>query len=327
MKAAWYDRNGAAADVLQVGEQPVQEPGDNDVVVRVVCSGVNPSDAKSRAGSRPVKEGIIIPHSDAAGVIERVGRSVDPQRVGQRVWLWNAQYNRPYGAAAEYISLPSEQAVLLPDHISFEAGACLGIPALTAYRGIELAELGPDTSVLVIGGSSAVGFYAAQMARAQGATVITTVGSQEKADFMVEHGFEHNILYKTESVADRVRALTDGKGVNAIIDMDFSTSVRLVDEGVLASHGHFVCYGSNDRGGIPLTFAAWLPRSISLHFYLVYELTPPQRKRAVEGLQALLEANALTHHIGPRFPLQDIVQAHEAVERGAFGKVIVDSGK
>ena len=327
MKAAWYERNGPALEVLRIGEQPIQEPGDNDVLVRVMCSGVNPSDVKSRAGSRPVKEGIVIPHSDGAGVIERVGKAVDPGRVGQRVWLWNSQYKRPYGAAAEYVTLPSEQAVELPEHESFEAGACMGVPGLTAYRAVELAQLGAGDTVLVTGGASAVGFYAAQMARLQGARVITTVGSQQKADFLAGHGFDTNIDYKHESVTDRVRTLTDGKGVNAIIDMDFSTTARLVDEGVLAEHGRFVCYGSNVREGTTINFGAWLPRSISLHFFLVYELTPEQRRRAVEGLQGLLESGALKHHIGQHFWLDEIVQAHQAVEGGAFGKVIVEIGK
>lgn len=325
MKAAWYERNGPAVEVLRVGEQPVRDPGEGEVLVRVACSGVNPSDVKSRAGSRPVTQGIVIPHSDGAGVIERVGGGVDPRRTGQRVWLWNAQYKRPYGAAAEYVTLPAAQAVPLPEHVSFEAGACMGVPGLTAFRAVELARIGHGATVLVIGGSAAVGFYAAQMARAAGARVITTVGSSEKADFMAQHGFADNILYKREPVAERVLSLTGGKGVDAIIDMDFSTTAALVDEGVLAEHGRFVCYGSNDRGRTPVNFAAWLPRSLSLHFFLVYELTPQQRQRAIDGVQALLAADALRHHIGPRFALDDIVAAHEAVERGAFGKVIVDS--
>ena len=324
MRAAWYERNGAAADVLRVGQQPVQDPGENELLVRVVCSGVNPSDVKSRAGSRPVKEGIVIPHSDGAGIIERVGKAISPQRVGQRVWLWNSQYKRPYGAAADYITLPADQAVPLPENTSFEAGACLGVPVLTAFRAVELAQLGANDTVLIIGGATGVGFYAAQMARAVGAKVITTVGSPEKADFLEGNGFLDNIRYKDEPVVERILAFTGGKGVNAIVDMDFSTTAKMVDEGILADHGRYVCYGSNNRGTTPINFATWLPRSLSLHFFLVYELTSAQRQRAVQGVQALLESGNLKHHIGPRFPLEDIVSAHEAVERGVFGKVIVE---
>lgn len=327
MRAAYYASNGPAEHVLRVGEQLVVEPGPGQVRVRVMCSGVNPSDVKSRAGSRPVREGFIIPHSDGAGVIDCLGEGVNPARLGERVWLWNAQYKRPFGSAAEYVTLPEEQAVALPENTSFEAGACLGIPALTAYRAVELAALEPGQNVLVIGGASSVGFYAAQMARAQGGNVITTVGSGAKARFMYDAGFSGTLLYKSEPVAERILAMTDRVGVDAIIDMDFSTTAALVDEGVLAHHGRYVCYGSNDRASVPLDYAAWLPRSLTLSFFLVYELTPAQRKRAVNGVQALLLQNQLQHHIGQRFDLTDIVSAHLAVESGtAFGNVIVDCG-
>ncbi len=327
MQAAWYERNGPASDVLQVGVQPTPEPGPGEVRVRIACSGVNPSDVKSRAGGRPVRWSFIIPHSDGAGVIDQVGEGVGSDRIGERVWVWNAQYNRPHGTAAEYVALPAAQAVFLPDDVSFESGACLGIPALTAYRAVELAELDAGHTVLIIGGASSVGFYAAQMARSRGARVITTVGSKDKAAFLHDAGFGETILYKDESVADRVLSLTDGVGVNAIIDMDFSTTAQLVDQGVLAPHGKFVCYGSNQRGSVPINYAAWLPRSLSLHFFLVYELAPVQRARALAGVQAMLRDGSLQHHIGPRFELADITLAHQAVEGGtAFGNVIVNCG-
>ena len=325
MRAAWYAQNGSAHDVLRIGLQPIPEPGSGEVRVRIACSGVNPSDVKSRAGGRPVRWDLIIPHSDGAGVIDKVGEGVDPHRIGERVWVWNAQYNRPYGTGAEYVVLPAAQAVLLPGNASFEAGACLGIPALTAYRAVELAELDAGRTVLIVGGASSVGFYAAQIARAQGARVIATVGSKEKAAFLHDAGFGETILYKDESVADRVLSLTEGIGVDAIIDMDFSTTAPLVDQGVLASHGKFVCYGSNQRGSVPINYAAWLPRSLSLHFFLVYELTPAQRTRALAGVQAMLRDGSLQHHIGPRFELADITLAHQAVENGTtFGNVIVN---
>ncbi len=326
MQAAWYEKNGPADQVLQVGQQPVPQASAGQVRLRLACSGVNPSDVKSRAGGRPVRWDLIIPHSDGAGMIDQVGQGVDTGRVGERVWLWNAQYNRPHGTAAEYIVLPAEQAVELPENVSFEAGACLGIPALTAFRAVELAQLEAGQTVLIIGGASGVGYYAAQMAQAQGARALTTVGSQTKAAFLHESGVNDTILYKEESVADRVLAMTDGVGVNAIIDMDLSTTIALVDEHVLAPHGRFVCYGSNERGIVPLNYGAWLPRSLSLQFFLVYELTRSQRQRALDGVQALL-LKGLQHHIGPTYPLTDIVLAHEAVESGkTFGNVIVDCG-
>jgi len=327
MLAAWYAKNGTAQEVLEYGEQPTPTPADGEVLVRMACSGANPSDVKSRGGSRPVREGIVIPHSDGAGIITAVGNGVDDTRVGERVWIWNGQYKRPHGTAAEFIALPSEQAVRLPDTTTFEAGACMGIPALTAYRAVELARIEPGHTVLVIGGTSGVGFYAAQMARLQGARVVCTIGSEKKAQVLRDAGFEDIIYYKTESVADRVKELTSGSGVNALIDMDFSTSSALVDQGVLATHGQFVCYGSNARDAVPVNFGAWLFRSITLSFFLVYELTPAQRLRAVNGLQQLLQDGVLRHLIGKTFTLQDIVAAHEAVEQGSvLGNVVIDCG-
>ena len=327
MQAAWYAENGPADQVLQVGRQPVPWAGAGQVRVRLACSGVNPSDVKSRAGGRPVRWDLIIPHSDGAGTIDQAGPGVEASRVGERVWLWNAQYNRPHGTAAEYIVLPAEQAMILPESVSFEAGACLGIPALTAFRAVELAQLEPGQAVLVIGGASGVGYYAVQMAQAQGARVLTTVGSQAKAAFLHAAGVKDTILYKQESVADRVLELTNGAGVHAIIDMDLSTTIALVDEYVLAPHGRLVCYGSNERGVVPLNYGAWLPRSLSLHFFLVYELTRLQRLRALEGLQHMLRTGMLQHHIGPTYPLANIILAHQAVENGtSLGNVIVDCG-
>lgn len=324
MLAAWYAKNGSARDVLEYGEQPQPRPAEGEVLVQVVRSGVNPSDVKSRGGTRPVREGIIIPHSDGAGIITAVGTGVDASRIGERVWLWNGQYNRSLGTAAEFIALPAQQAVLLPDTISFEAGACLGIPALTAYRAVELADLEAGQTVLVIGGTSGVAFYAAQIARLQGARVVCTVGSEEKAKVLRDAGFDDIIFYKTESVADRVKEITSGTGVNALIDMDFSTSCKLVDEGVLATHGQFVCYGSNTREVGPLTFSAWLLRSITLSIFLVYELTPAERNRAINGLQDLLKADSLKHLIGKVYPLEDIIAAHHAVEDGkVIGNVVL----
>jgi len=324
MQAAWYEKNGAAQDVLRFGDKPAPNAGPGEVRIRVVCSGVNPSDVKSRAGSRPVRDDYVIPHSDGAGIIDQVGPGVSAHRVGDRVWVWNAQYNRPHGTAAQYLALPANQAVPLASNVSFEAGACLGIPALTAYRAVELAELEPGGTVLVIGGTSAVGYYAAQMARLRGARVIATVGGEDKAAFLHGTGFTDTVLYKQELVAERVLALTEGEGVNAIIDMDFSSTAALVDAGVLTSHGKYVCFGSNTRGAVPVNYAAWLPRSLSLHFFLVYLLTAAQRQRAVDGLQALIRSGTLQHHIGPTFALTDIVRAHQAVEAGAFGNVILN---
>ncbi|AEC21970.1 alcohol dehydrogenase [Pusillimonas sp. T7-7] len=324
MKAAWYTKNGDASTVLQVGELPSPQPGPGEVRVKVLASGVNPSDVKSRAGSRPVVSDFVIPHSDGAGIIDEVGAGVDPNRVGERVWIWNGQWQRAMGTAAQEIALPSHQAVHLPENTTFEAGACLGIPALTAARAVELAGDLSGKTVLVIGASSAVGFYVAQMARFRGARVIGTAGSDEKASLLTAADFKEIIFYKKESVAERVGVLTDGSGVDVVIDMDFSSTASLAAQGAVAYHGTIVCYGSNLRGDIPIEFGAWLSRSLSLHFFLVYDLLPSDRQRALDNVQVLLKQEVLRHQIGQTFPLDDIVAAHQAVEAGnVLGNVVV----
>lgn len=322
MRATWYSKNGEAGDVLHVGELPTPEPGSGEVRVQLRVSGVNPSDVKSRLG-RPVTSELIVPHSDGAGVIDKVGTGVSGARVGERVWIWNGQWQRPMGTAARYIALPQEQAVRLPDNTDFDAGACLGIPALTALQAIRLAGDLRGKTVLVIGASSCVGYYAAQLACLKGAHVIGTVGSPEKAAYVRNIGVEDTINYKTEPIAERIKQLTGGRGVDAVIDMDFSTTEKLVAEGAIASHGRIVCYGSN-MGEVAISFRAWLYHSISLHFFLVYDLLPNDRRFAIEQLTALLSQGRLTHNIGKHFALDAIVQAHEAVESGkTLGNVLV----
>ncbi len=172
MRATSYERNGPAREVLQVGEMNTPEPGPGEVRVRVHASGVNPSDCKARGGSRPMIGARVVPHSDGAGVIDQVGPGVSDGRRGERVWIWNGQWGRPFGTAAEYIVLPSEQAAFLPEQASFEAGACLGIPALTAHRAVTTDRACMGEIVLVAGGAGAVGHYAIQFAKLLGAAQV-----------------------------------------------------------------------------------------------------------------------------------------------------------
>jgi NADPH2:quinone reductase len=183
MRAAYYERNGTAPDVLQVGDIETPLPARGEVRVRLRTSGVNPSDVKSRAGrTRKIAFPRVIPHSDGAGEIDCVGEGVSPARVGERVWLWNGQWQRPFGTAAEAITVPAEQAVPLPANVSMEAAACLGIPAYTAYQAVELADIKHGQIILIAGGAGAVGHYAIQLAKKRNATVITTVSSPGKAE-------------------------------------------------------------------------------------------------------------------------------------------------
>lgn len=324
MKAAWYEKNGEARDVLILGDIKMPEPGPGEVRVKIMVSGVNPSDVKSRR-TRPLNADRIIPHSDAGGVIDAVGEGVSPNRIGQRVWVWNGQWQRPLGTCAQYIALASEMAVELPANCDFDAAACMGIPGLTAFEAVRrLGDISGKT-VLVIGAASAVSHYAVQMAVMKGARVIGTVGSEAKAAHARSAGASETINYKTENVAERVKALTSGKGADGIIDMDFSTTVGYVRQGALAPHGTLACFGSNSYDEPSLPFRLMLTTSLSMKFFLIYDLTAQERVHAVKELSALLATGRLRHAIAARFSLDEIVTAHEAVEQGRYtGNVVID---
>ena len=323
MKAAYFKEYGPASKVLQIGELPDPQPGTDEVRVRVRYSGINPSDCNRRSGTRD-RPGypLIIPHSDGAGVIDEVGDGVAKSRIGERVWVWNGQWKRPFGTAAEYITLPAIQAVRLPDNVSFEAGACLGIPALTGFQAVLLAGAKPGDTVLVTGGAGAVGQYVIQFAKAAGATVITTISSPEKAALAREVGADHTIDYKREDVGARVMEITGGKPVDSIIDMDIASNAKYVSA-VLKQKGSVIVYGtSNPQATIPAGFG--IPNETKYQFFIVYELNADERERAVSAVTGALERGALKHRIAKQtFALNDIVAAHEAVENVSVGNVVI----
>lgn len=323
MKVAWYNRNGEARDVLHLDEWPDPQPAPGEVRVRIAASGVNPSDVKSRRGRAPVWERVV-PHSDGAGVIDAVGAGVSEARLGERVWIWNGQWQRPFGTAAEYIVLPEAQAVNLPEGVSFEAGACFGIPALTALQSLRLAGDVAGRDVLVTGAGNAVGHYVTQLATRKGARVIATAGHPLRQAHAWSAGAHEVLDYKHGGVAEQIRALTKGQGVDVIIDMDLSGTAALLSQGALKAHGHLVCYGSNQAPQVPLDFRSLLWGSLNLSFFLVYDLLPRDREATIAELEALLRAGCLQHAIGARFTLQQIADAHEAVEGGkVVGNVVV----
>lgn len=321
MQAAWYTRNGDV-DVLEVGELPTPEPGPSEVRVRLATSGINPSDVKSRR-SRPLGDhGLIVPHSDGAGVIDAVGLGIPASRIGERVWLWNAQWLRPLGTAAQAIALPSEQAVRLPEGVDFDVGACLGIPLMTALHAVRLLGSVLGRTVLVTGAANAVGQYATQLLAQAGATVIGTVGSEEKAQLATQAGARHTLNYKRESLAGRLIALTSGRGVDAVVDMDFSSTAALLETPAVRPHSLIVAYGSNEHV-LRFPFRAMMRNSIVLRPFLVYDLLAPDRQACIEGINALLERATLTHRIGARLPMTAVAEAHRLVEAGHSGKVLL----
>lgn len=326
MLAAFYDRNGPAREVLSLGELPDPEPGPGELRVRLHHSGVNPSDVKSRAGRRnmPMPFARVVPHSDGAGIVDRVGPGVPAVRVGERVWVWNAAWGRPAGTAAQYVVLPARQAVTLPEAVPLEVGACFGIPALTALHAVQGQGGVRDKSVLVAGGAGAVGHYAVQFAHLLGARqVIATVSSPEKAAIALAAGADAAIDYRREDLAARVRELSDGRGLDRVIEVDIAANGARYGE-LLRDGGEAMVYGS----GTPefsLPFFPLIARNISLHFFIVYHLGAAARAAAEQTLTRLLTEGRLQHRIAERLPLAQIAAAHELVESGlAVGNVVLE---
>jgi NADPH2:quinone reductase len=322
MRAAIYERNGPAREVLRIEEVATPQPGPGEVRVKLATSGVNPSDVKSRAGTtRKMSFPRVIPQSDGAGVIDLTGDGVPSGRVGERVWTWNGQWKRAFGTAGEYIVLPQDQAVPLPDHVSFEEGACLGIPAMTAWHAVDLAGADRGSTVLVSGGAGAVGHYAIQFAKARGATVIATISSDRKAQVARAAGADHTIDYRRDDVGERVMAITGKGGVDAVVEVDLGANAALLPA-VLRPRGRVVVYGTGAQATIPSQFC--LVNNIELLFMLVYELSQQQRDRAVSEISRMLADRRLINLVAMTLPLDEIVAAHEAVEQGrAIGNVVI----
>lgn len=322
MRAVWYERNGPAREVLTVGDMPTPEPGPGEVRVRLATSGVNPSDVKAREGrTRKIAFPRVIPHSDGAGVIDAVGAGVPEARIGERVWTWNAQWKRAFGTAAEFVALPSATAVPLPADVSFEAGACLGIPVMTAAHVIATAQADAASTLLISGGAGAVSHYAIQLAKMRGAVVITTVSSPEKAALARAAGADHVIDYRREDVGARVKELTEGAGVDAVIELDIAANAALLP-GVLRPSGLVVVYGTGAmEGSVPLYF--FLANQITLRFVFVYQLTDQERATALAIIAEALASGRLVHNIAKTMPLGAVVDAHEAVESGRVAGNVV----
>ena len=325
MRAAIYEQVGEARDVLKLVDLPDPQPAAGEVRVRLQWSGVNPSDVKSRAGlrSRTLAFPSVIPHSDGMGVIDAVGEGVEPRRVGERVWVWNAAWGRAHGTAAQFVCLPQRMAVPLPDGVDGEIGACLGIPAMTALHAVQMDGGVAGKTVLIAGGAGAVGHYAVQFAARTGAArVITTVSGEQKAALARAAGADDILNYKTEPVAERIREITGGAGVDRVIEMDVAAN-GATDLEVLRTGGECIAYGSS-LAPLNLPFPVLLAKNIQLKFFMVYHLAEGDRTRAQAALQRMLVRGGLVHNVTQRLPLENIVQAHELVEQGrANGNVVL----
>ncbi|MDG4649103.1 NADPH:quinone reductase [Roseibacterium sp. SDUM158017] len=325
MKAVWYERFGPAQEVLTLGEMPDPEPAPGEVLVRLRASGVNPSDVKLRAGARPgaaMAHPRVIPHSDGAGVIEAVGAGVDPGRVGERVWVWNAAWQRAFGTAAQLVALPAEQAVRLPEGTSFAEGACFGIPAMTAWYAVMGDGPVEGRTVLVTGGAGTVGRYAVQMARAAGARVIATVSSEEKARHSTADEW---VNYRDADVAEAVMEMTQGAGVDRIVEVDFGAN-QAVDLALVKPGGTIAAYASAAEMVPRLEFYPFMFKNVRLHMLIVYQLAGRMRRAGERQLAEWLEAGALSHAVVPGGGLADCAAAHDLVASGGkLGTVVLDT--
>ncbi|WP_294612852.1 NADPH:quinone reductase [uncultured Roseovarius sp.] len=327
MRAISYSAFGKASDVLELIEIDTPSPGPGEVLVRLHVSGVNPSDAKARAGARPgvTKPAFdrIIPHSDGAGVIEAVGEGIARARIGQRVWIWNGQWQRSHGTAAEYIALPEPQAVPLPEDVSMEIGATLGIPGLTAAHTVFGGGDVAGQTLLISGGAGAVGHNAVQLAHGAAARVIATCSGGAMARVKAA-GADHVFDYADPDLAARILEVTGGAGVDRAIEVEFGENAALLGE-VMAPNATIAAYGSGRNMTPVLPFGAYLFKAITLDITLIYILDGPARQAAITRLHGALANGSLTPAIHARYPLSDCAAAHDAVMTpGRAGAVLLD---
>ena len=321
MLAGCYPTSGPEKGVLHVREIPKPEPRRGEVRVRVSVSGVNPTDWKARRGASSAQAEFIVPNQDGAGRIDAVGEGVDRGRIGDRVWLYQAQWQRAHGTAAQWIALPAAQAVPLPDAASLDLGASLGIPAMTAHRCLFAdGELAERSRVLVTGGAGAVGHAAIELAVWSGAMVAATVSDDSKARLARAAGAELVVNYRTEDVANAIREWAPD-GVGRIVDVDIAHNME-TDTHAIGDGGAIVSYATATEP-VPLT-RELMVRNAQVEFVLVYTIPAEAKRAAVAAISAALEDEALTTLPLHRFPLEEIAAAHDAVEGGEVGKVLVD---
>jgi NADPH2:quinone reductase len=314
-----YRSTGKAADVLRVEEVPRPEPGPGEVLVRVYASGINPTDYKARSGAVPRPfEDFQIPHHDGAGVIEAVGSGVDSGRAGQRVWLYMAAAGRRWGTAAEWTVVPERQAVPLADGASFELGASLGVPAMTAQYCLFCDGPVNGQTVLVAGGAGAVGHFAIELAKRAGARVVTTVSSTEKAALAEKAGADLVVNYRSPGAVDQIKAFGP---VHRVIEVALGANLKL-DLEVVRPQAAIVTYAA-EAADPALPVRACMAANLTLRFVLLYGVPMTTLDQAAADITAALAAGELTGLPVHKFPLADIAAAHEAAESGIAGKVIV----
>ena len=325
MKAITYSEFGVSTDVLKVKELPIPIVSKDEVLVALEFSGSNPSDAKSRAGNRP---GItkpqfeqIVPNSDGSGIITAVGEAVDKSRIGQRVWIWNGQWQRPNGTAAEYISVPSAQAVEMPENMSFETGACLGIPGLTAsYCTLGDGALSGKT-VFVSGGAGAVGHTCIQLAKWSGATVIAS-GSENGFEHIRQAGADHVFDYRDPDLSKKILDICP-PGVDRAIEVEFGENINLLHK-IVRQNGEISLYGGAKNMSPTFPFGPYLFKALKINIALIYILPKQDRDLAIKALHDAHSEGALKMAVGNVFSLEECALSHDAtLTPGRKGSVLL----
>ena len=321
MKAALYDSYGPAAEVLKVVEVDRPEPGPGQVRVRMQLSGINPTDWKARAGLTPrPMDGFQVPHHDGVGVIDAVGEGVDDGRVGQRVWTWLAAHGNRWGTAAQWCVLPSRQAVPLPDGASAELGACLGVPAMTAHRCLFADGPVDGKNVLVAGGAGAVGHFAIELAKFRNARVVATVSGPQKAELARQAGADLVVNYRDADAAAQLRAFAPQ--MDRIVELALGANLEL-DLAVSGPQTHIVDYAAEQDDPV-LPVRKCMTANVTVRFMLLYGVPAEALDQATADIDAALAAGALTALPVTRIPLDEVAQAHDAVEANTVGKVVLE---
>ncbi|CAI8331000.1 MAG: Alcohol dehydrogenase [Porticoccaceae bacterium UBA1117] len=326
MKAAWFEKFGSAEQVIQVGEQPKPVAALGQVLVKLATSGVNPSDVKKRAGASPslLDDGLVIPHSDGAGVIESVGPGVPEDRVGQRVWVYQAQYGRRLGTAAEYVVLDSNRAIHLPDNTEFSVGACLGIPVMTAHRCVYSDGDISGQVVLVTGGAGRVGYYAIQWALIAGAEVIATASNDADRDTCLALGASAVVNHREPDWGKQVLIASQGKKVDRVIDVEFGANLPQILN-CIATSGVVATYSSTQVKQPSLPFIDMMFMDLTLRMILVYAMPESAKVHAIEAITEALQTGKLQHRIAHKVTLDQITEGHKLVEQGGFGGCVIVS--
>jgi len=329
MKAAWFDSFGTAEAVLQVGEYATPVPATGEVLVRLVTSGVNPSDVKKRAGAFPhlLDGGEVIPHSDGAGIIEAVGEGVDESRIGERVWVYQAQYGRRLGTAAEFVALDSCRAVHLPDAASFEVGACMGIPAMTAHRCVFADGEVAGQTLLITGAAGRVGYYALQWAKMAGAKVVATASNDADRELCLSLGADAIVNHRQPDWGKAVLAANGGMPVDRVVEVEFGVNLPEVMQCIRIG-GTIATYSSTVVPNPSLPFRDMMFMDLTLRMVIVYAMPEEAKSAAVEAINEALAKGSLHHRIAHVVPLDDIARGHELIEQGGFGGcVVINTGE